>query len=267
MSKKKLWLGMALSAALLVTAGCGTKEATKEAPKPSTTESITVSAAASLQGAMEELKGNYVRTHHLQPDQIAITYGGSGTLRQQIEQGAPSSIFISANQNNMNQLKEKQLVEEVKPLVENALVLIVPKGKEKFNLSNVVNAKRVAIGMPDTVPAGKYAFDALTNLNLWPQVEPKVVYGKDVKAVGAYVAQSAADVGFVYRTDAMALKDSVEITETVPSNLHKPILYPIGVVTKNKNTLTKDFYGYLRSKEAEQILQKHGFSAISEKSK
>ena len=244
---KRNWLMGLVMAGMLALAGCGGQQGTTTSTAPSTNETITVSAAASMQGALEELKADYVKKHNLKPEQVNIVYAGSGTLRQQIEEGAPSSIFISANKKNMDQLNEKGLMDNIRPFV------------------NIANAKRVAIGTVETVPAGKYAKESLTKANLWDAVEPNIVFAKDVKAVGAYIAEGAADVGFVYKTDALALKDKVDISATVDAKLHAPIEYPIGVVKKNQNKLTEDFYAFLTSKEASEVLAKWGFAEPTKK--
>ena len=151
---KRNWLMGLLMVGMLALAGCGGEQGATTSTAPSTNETITVSAAASMQGALEELKADYVKKHNLKPEQINVVYAGSGTLRQQIEEGAPSSIFISANKKNMDQLNEKGLMDNIRPFVANTLVMIVPKGKEAVTLDNVANAKRVAIGTVETVPAG-----------------------------------------------------------------------------------------------------------------
>ena len=107
----------------------------------------------------------------------------------------------------------------------------------------------------------------MTKLNLWDQVESKIVYAKDVKAVGAYVAEGSADAGFVYKTDAMDLKDRVEVAAVAPNDSHDPIRYPIGIVTKYDNELAQQFYEYLTSNEAQQILQKYGFTSVANSAK
>lgn len=267
MKRYKKLLLVALSAMALVVAGCGGTQSDKKDDQATKSQTITVSAAASLQAAANELKDNFVKSRHLDPTQITLNFGGSGTLRQQIETGAPASIFISADEKNMNQLKEKNLVTKVKPLVENSLVLIVPKGKEKITIDQLPSVNRLAIGTVETVPAGKYAKQTLTKLNLWDQVESKIVYAKDVKAVGAYVAEGSADAGFVYKTDAMDLKDRVEVAAVAPNDSHDPIRYPIGIVTKYDNELAQQFYEYLTSNEAQQILQKYGFTSVANSAK
>ena len=104
---KRNWLMGLLMVGMLALAGCGGEQGATTSTAPSTNETITVSAAASMQGALEELKADYVKKHNLKPEQINVVYAGSGTLRQQIEEGAPSSIFISANKKNMDQLNER----------------------------------------------------------------------------------------------------------------------------------------------------------------
>ena len=117
--------------ALLVGCGSDTNKAADSA-KPSTSEKITIQAAASLKGALTELADAYKKDHNLADDQITINFAGSGTLRQQIEQGAPASLFISADEKNMKMLQDKDLVTDVKPFVTNELVLVVPKGQPKI---------------------------------------------------------------------------------------------------------------------------------------
>lgn len=255
-------LALLLGAAVMVAAGCGQSAEKKEAGTVDKSQTITVSAAASMQAAMNELKDNYVKAHHLDASQIAINYGGSGTLRQQIEQGAPASIFVSADEKNMKMLQDKQLVSQVKPLTANSLVLIVPKGKPAIKIDQLANVNRIAIGTVETVPAGRYAQQTLTKLGMWDLLQSKIVYAKDVKAVAAYTAEGSVDAGFVYKTDALDLKDKVVIADTAPADAHSPIIYPIAMVTKNENQLTKDFYAYLTSSEAQQILQKYGFTSV-----
>lgn len=241
--------------------GCG-NDASKqaEAAKPSTSEKITVQAAASLKGALTELADAYKKSHNLADDQIAINFAGSGTLRQQIEQGAPASLFISADEKNMKMLQEKDLVTDVKPFVTNELVLVVPKGQPKVELNQIASVKRIVLGNPETVPAGNYGKQVLTKLGVWEQVEPNVVYAKDVKAVTASISQGAGDAGFIYKTDAIAAGDAVEISAVTPADSHDPVIYPIGIIKKYDNALAKDFYQYVMSPEGQKVLEKYGFS-------
>ena len=227
--------------------GCG-NDASKptESAKPSTSEKITVQAAASLKGALTELADAYKKSHNLADDQIAINFAGSGTLRQQIEQGAPASLFISADEKNMKMLQEKDLVTDVKPFVTNELVLVVPKGQPKVELNQIATVKRIVLGNPETVPAGNYGKQVLTKLGVWEQVEPNVV--------------GAGDAGFINKTDAIAAGDAVEISAVTPADSHDPVIYPIGIIKKYDNALAKDFYQYVMSPEGQKVLEKYGFS-------
>ena len=242
--------------ALLVGCGSDTNKAADSA-KPSTSEKITVQAAASLKGALTELAESYKKSHNLADDQIAINFAGSGTLRQQIEQGAPASLFISADEKNMKMLQDKDLVTDVKPFVTNELVLVVPKGQPKVELNQIASVKRIVLGNPETVPAGNYGKQVL---GVWEQVEPNVVYAKDVKAVTASISQGAGDAGFIYKTDAIAAGDAVQISAVTPADSHDPVIYPIGIIKKYDNALAKDFYQYVMSPEGQKVLEKYGFS-------
>ena len=259
----KIMTAAVLGAAMLAVAGCGSNAQTGSGTTIDKSQKITVSAAASLQAAMTELKTNFIKSRNLDESQIAINFGGSGTLRQQIESGAPASIFVSADEKNMKMLQDKNLVDHVKPFTANSLVLIMQKDKTPVKIDQLGTVNRLAIGTVGTVPAGKYAKESLTYLKLWDQVESHIVYAKDVKAVAAYVAEGSADAGFVYKTDALDLKDKVQIVDTAPASSHTPIQYPIGIVTKYDSPLAKEFYDYLTSPEAQTVLEKYGFAPVS----
>ncbi len=259
----KKWLALALPIALLVVSGCGQDQKVADVKN----EKITVSAAASLTNALDEIKGDFIKEKGLKEDQITMNYAGSGTLREQIEQGAPSSIFISANEKHMKMLEDKDMMTDVKPYVTNSLVLIVPKGGEKYTFENLGTAQKISIGTPETVPAGRYAQETLQYFKLWEPLmdEHKLVFAKDVRAVLAQVAAKTVSAGLVYKTDAMKGADKVDIVATAPADSHKKILYPAGIVKKNENGLTKEFYQYIYSPKAKQVLEKYGFTPAQAK--
>ena len=179
---RKILLVLMSICMLAFVVGCGNDASkTAESAKPSTSEKITIQAAASLKGALTELADAYKKDHNLADDQITINFAGSGTLRQQIEQGAPASLFISADEKNMKMLQDKDLVTDVKPFVTNELVLVVPKNAAKVELNQIASVKRIVLGNPETVPAGNYGKQVLTKLGVWDQVEPNVVMLKMLK--------------------------------------------------------------------------------------
>lgn len=258
---RKILLVLMSICMLAFVVGCGNDASkTADSAKPSTSEKITIQAAASLKGALTELADAYKKDHNLADDQITINFAGSGTLRQQIEQGAPASLFISADEKNMKMLQDKDLVTDVKPFVTNELVLVVPKNAAKVELNQIASVKRIVLGNPETVPAGNYGKQVLTKLGVWDQVEPNVVYAKDVKAVTASISQGAGDVGFIYKTDAIAAGDAVQISATTPADSHDPVIYPIGIIKKYDNALAQDFYKYVTSPEGQKVLEKYGFT-------
>ena len=261
--KRYVFLILGILIIVLALVGCGSNTS-KESGKPSTSEKITISAAASLKGALTELADAYKKEHHLQDNQIAINFAGSGTLRQQIEQGAPAAVFISADQKNMKLLQDKELVTEVKPFVTNSLVLVVPKGKDKVSLDQLSSVNRLVLGEPATVPAGNYGKQVLTKMGIWDSMQDKIVYAKDAKAVTAAISQGAGDAGFIYKTDAIAAGDAVQIAAETPADSHDPVMYPIGIVKKYDSQLAKDFYKFLKKQLDRLSVDEMGQEIIDE---
>jgi len=229
-------------------------------PAPGT--EITVSAAISLKDALDEISQLY-RTKS--PDTtIHFNLGGSGTLQQQIEQGAPVDVFISASPDQMDALESKGLLlaGSRKDLVRNSVVLIVQKGKQgiaSFQDLTAPEVKFIAVGEPKTVPAGKYAQEILTHFGLYEKLKPKFVLGKDVRQVLTYVATGNADAGIVYATDALTSAD-VTVVATAPKDSHSPVVYPLAIIKNAKNIEgAKKFADFLTTPESTAVLKKYGF--------
>lgn len=227
---------------------------------------IMISAAASLKDSLSEIQKNYVQQ---KPDvKLTINFGASGTLQQQIEQGAPVDLFISAGKSQVDALeKENLLVKDSRvDLLGNDLVLITGKdNNEVKSIEDITKASvdKISIGTPESVPAGKYAQDSLTNLKLWDSIQPKLVMAKDVTSVLNYVETGNADVGFVYRSDAQG-SDKVKIVTVVPESSHKPIVYPAAIISATKNKqVTEDFLKYLQSSDAQKVFEKYGFKTVA----
>ena len=231
-----------------------------------TKSDLTVSAAASLKNALEEIKGMYLKE---KPNaKVAITYGGSGALQQQIEQGAPVDVFLSAATSNMNALKTKDLLENstIKNILKNKVVLIAPAASKltikAFSDAAGSGVKKIALGEPATVPAGKYAQQVFTYYKNLDAVKGKAVYAKDVTEVLTWVASGNVDLGVVYSTDAKS-STKVKILATAPEASHDPVVYPGAVVkATDQPVASKDFLNYLTSKKAEAVFEKYGFSFL-----
>lgn len=236
---------------------------------------ITVSAAISMKDSLEEA----AQAYHAQEPNVTVHFnlGASGTLQQQIEQGAPVDVFISASPTQMNTLESKGLLlpGTRKDLVRNRVVLIVPKDKEppadagrKENVSRFQDlikpdVKVIAVGEPQSVPAGRYAQEVLTHFGLYDQLKPKFVLGKDVRQVLTYVATGNADAGIVYATDALTTKD-VTVAATAPEASHSPVVYPIAAIKASRNPATaKAFIDFLLGAKARGVFEKYGFVPAS----
>ena len=124
--------------------------------------------------------------------------------------------------------------------------------------------KQIAIGTPESVPAGKYAEQVMKALNIYDQVKDKFVFAKDVRSVLNYVDTKSVDLGVVYKTDAIT-SENVKILSSAPTNLHDEIVYPMGMIkeTKNKEAVVK-FYAYLQSEQAQEVFVKYGFTVLNE---
>lgn len=225
---------------------------------------LNISAASSLKEAMARIEKEYEKIN--EDVNLVINYGSSGSLQQQIEQGAPCDVFISAGQTQMKALKKANLLLEgtYKDLLENDLVLIAPKDSDISNLEDITTnkVKHIAIGEPSSVPAGKYADEVLVNLDLKDKVKDKLVFAKDVKEVLAWTQLKNAEVGFVYYSDTINT-DNIKIVETMPSTSHSSIIYPIAVIKEsNKQNDAKEFEEFLLSKEGQAILKDFGYKSV-----
>lgn len=241
-----------------ILAGCGNQESNSNTNEQ---VELTISAAASLQESLEELQKNYEKEHST----IKITYnfGGSGALQQQISQGAPVDLFFSAAEDKFDELVSNGAIDQKQgtDLLANELVLVVPNKNEKHiqSFEDLKNADKIAIGTPETVPAGKYGVETLQNMDIWEEVQSKVVYTKDVRQVLTYTETENVDAGIVYKTDALVSK-KVDIVATAKEESHTPIIYPVGVIKDSKHVKeAEDFYNYLQSDEALKVFKKYGF--------
>lgn len=266
MKTKRTALLLALMLALAcVLAGCGGgSDSEGQSSEEKEGAEITVLAAASLTDALNEIITEYGKESS---DKITTSYAGSGDLVQQIKGGAPCDLFISASKANMDDLEKQDLIDKDsrKDLLGNTLTLIAAaETADKVSMETLAadGVKQIAIGEPETVPAGKYATQVFENMKITDAVESKIVKAKDVRAVLNYVETGDAECGFVYKTDALMLKeDKGKIVEDVDSNLHDPIVYPAAVMKDSAQAeAAKAFYEYLETDYAKGVFEKYGFA-------
>lgn len=227
---------------------------------------VTVYAAASMTNAIDEINQLYTKQHKTR---AKSSYASSGTLAKQIENNAPADIFISADVKWMNHLasKDKIVTQSQKNLLGNRLVLITPKNKlpaktitmsSSFPIQTVLSGK-LCTGNTSSVPVGRYAKQALTHLDWWQAVRPKLVETEDVRAALNFVNRGECQLGIVYATDAKIARN-VAVVGTFPLASHDPIVYPIAMV--RQSTEAKQYYNFLQSKQAKAIYRKYGFSVL-----
>jgi len=223
---------------------------------------LTVSAAASLTNAFRELAPLYEASH---PDTtVQLNFAGSGALLQQIAKGAPVDVFASADQLTMNQAQEQGLIKADlrSDFVSNSLVVIVPaqSSSAPASLDDVVKPpyERIAIGLPASVPVGRYTKSVLEKAGLWQAIEPKMIGAQNVRQALDYVARGEVDAGFVYATDAALMPDKVKVAFTAPTET--PILYPIAPIASAAHPdAAKAFVDFVHTEEAQAVLARYGF--------
>ena len=226
---------------------------------------IKLAAAASLKNAYDD-KLIPMFEEKYPGVKVTPTYASSGDLQSQIENGLDADVFMSAANKQMNALADEGLVDNKTNIqfLENKVVLIVPKDSTA-NISSFDDLKKVngtiAIGNPESVPAGQYAQEVLNNTGIWTTVEPKLSLGTDVTAVLNQVAQGSADCGIVYATDAKS-NDNVKVVCEAPDNaLKTPVIYPVAVLKNSTNPdAANKFVEFLQSQEAKDVFVEYGFT-------
>ena len=230
-------------------------------------ETVKVYAAASLTNAISDIAVIYEKQHP-QTDIVPV-FGASSALAKQIEAGAKSDLFFSADVDWMNYLIKKQMItgNKSKALLSNQLVLISPKklniafkAQPNFNFAQSFKG-HVCTGQMESVPAGKYAKQSLIKLNWLDSLKGRIVGTDDVRSALAFVERGECDVGIVYKTDALISK-KVKVIGTFPENSHHPILYPLALTQQGeKNGDAVQFEKFVKSSpQAKIIFQKYGFS-------
>lgn len=225
---------------------------------------LMVSAAISLTDALDDIKDVYESDHDVT---LTFNLGSSGKLAQQIENDAPSDIFISANQDWMDRLEDNDKInsDSRTDLTGNSIVLISGKNTDlDVNAISDIPSEdlnQIAVGNPDSVPAGKYTEQALKDTGIWDDIQDNIILAKDVRQVLTYVETGNTDIGFVYKSDALTSDNKVDIIAEVAGAAHDPIIYP-GAITKESDQKDEAsaFLDFLTSDEAQEIFETYGFT-------
>jgi len=241
-------------------------ESKEEAKADLGEQSILVAAAASLKNAYED---ELIPMFEEQYPGVTVegTYDSSGKLQTQIEEGLEADVFMSAATKQMKALDEEGMIasDTIVNLLENKIVLIVPTGSDSKidSFEKIGDAASIALGDPESVPAGQYAKEALTNLNVWDSIQDKVSFGTNVTEVLKQVAAASADAGIVYATDAASKADQVTVVAEAPEgSLEKKVIYPVAVVKATAHEdAAKAFVDFLQTPEAIAVFESYGFVA------
>ncbi|GGJ99027.1 molybdate ABC transporter substrate-binding protein [Luteimonas terricola] len=228
---------------------------------------LTVFAAASLKESMDEAAGAYQAATG---QRVRVSYAASSALARQITQGAPADVFVSADLDWMDELQARGLVDAGtrSELLGNTLVLIAPATpaaepvtlREGLDLRPLLGTRgRIALGMVDSVPAGKYAKAAFQSLAMWETIEPRVAGVENVRAALMLVARGEAPLGVVYGSDAQA-EPRVRVLATFPPGSHPEIVYPAARVAASRHPHAGGFLRWLQDDDARAIFRGHGFS-------
>lgn len=223
---------------------------------------LTVSAAASLTNAFKELGSAYEARNP--GTSVVFNFAASDALLAQIAKGAPADVFASADQDAMDRADAQRLLVpgSRRNFVGNALVMVVP-GDSTLGLKAAVDlqrpeVRRVALGNPASVPAGRYAKGSLDAAKLWAAVGPKAILAQSVRQALDYVARGEVEAGFVYATDAAIMRDKVKVVATIPTET--AITYPVAAVSASPNPqAARKWLDFLMTPAAQTVLARYGF--------
>jgi molybdate transport system substrate-binding protein len=224
---------------------------------------LLVFAAASLTDVLGELAPAFEKSSKVA---VKLSFAASSVLARQIEAGGEADVFVSADQEWMDYLLARNLIDTAsrRDLVGNRLVLIAPADSKLelriapgFGLATALGKGRLSTGDPDTVPVGRYARSALTNLGVWDELQDRLVRADNVRSALLFVARGEVPLGIVYATDAVVDRD-VRIVDTFPANTHAPITYPAASI-RGANPAAAAFLEFLASEPARPTWRKFGF--------
>jgi molybdate transport system substrate-binding protein len=265
------WIGL-LGLGLALATACRPNPSAVESPPSSTAgegDSVTllVGAAASLQEAMEAIQPSFEAAH---PGiTLEYTFAASGQLQQQIEQGAPIDVFLSASSTQMEALESggHVLPDSRQDLLSNTLVLVVPStstlGLAAFTDLTQAEVEQISVGDFGSVPAGQYAEQVFSHLGILDGIQNKLIFVNTVREVLAAVASNNVDAGVVYATDAVT-SDQVTVVATAETDWHDPIVYPIAVINDSPQAeAALTLLAYLSSEAAKTVFIDHGFKVLN----
>lgn len=253
---------LVLSALASPTVGCG------GSPTGGAPVEITVYAATSARDALRALEADYEREHGVE---LTFNFGSSGDLSSQILAAAQADVFLSADDEEMDEVEAAGLTTtgQHRALLSNQLVVVEPAGapsifRAPFDAAQLAGEQVELLALADveTVPAGRYAKAWLEARGVWDQVSARVLPGVDVRAALAAVESGGAQAGIVYRTDAARSK-AARVVHTVPLEEGPQIAYPVAVLSDRPHAAEAgDYAAFLASPQAAAVFESFGFIVL-----
>jgi molybdate transport system substrate-binding protein len=221
---------------------------------------LIVSAASSLTNVMNEAAAQFEKSR---PGvKIVLNFASSGTLLRQIERGAPVDVFVSADSETMDLAVRKDLIVggSVRIFSKNKLVMLVRSDLDIGDIRSLDNksVRRIAIGHPRSVPAGRYTQKILEKVGVWERLSDKFIYAQNVRQCLDYATRGEVDVAFVYITDSLLVQNKLRVMPIEDASLG--IQYPMAIVKTSSNTaLAEEFVSFLMSEKMSELLKRNGF--------
>jgi molybdate transport system substrate-binding protein len=249
--------------------GCDTKEniaSTTDNPgesaDPITQEKgeLTIAAASSLTEGFTEIGAAFEISNNCS---VTLSFGSTGTLVEQITNGAPFDIFAAANESAITDLDEKGAIfsDTTQIYAIGRIGIATYKGREieATTLEDLKNPKIkvIAIASPEHAPYGLAAKQAIEAAGLWDTLEPKIVFGKNIAETLTYLTTGNADVAFI----ALSQNDETILNfYMIDSSMHAPLNQAMAVIKDTKNeALARQFIEYVNGPKGKEIMQKYGF--------
>ena len=239
--------------------------ATAAEPPPPAAGALSVAAASDLQSVLPEVARRFREERGIE---VSITYGASGQLAEQIKQGAPFDVFLSANLKFVTDLTRTGDVrpDSIRAYAQGSLVLVVNRqaGAGVKSLADLARpeVKKVALANPATAPYGAAARQALEQAGLWGPLEAKRVQAETVRQALQFVQTGNAEAGLVGRS--IANVPEVRIIE-IDAALHDPIVQGLGLLGRSsRGEDARAFADFVMSDRGQAILTAHGFRRVEE---
>lgn len=223
-------------------------------------KTLSVAAASDLSFALREMARGFEKETGVRP---VISFGSTGLLARQIEEGAPFDIFLAADLESVKALASAGLLlkDTIAVYARGRLALVVNRGSgvKAEGIGDLARPeiKRVAIANPAHAPYGKAAVEAVRNSGLWEAVKDKLVYGENIRQALQFVETGDAEAGIV----ALSIADVPDaVYFVIPDRLHRPIDQAAAVAAGAKNGKgARDFIRFLQGPEGRAILEKYRF--------